>query len=102
MKFLIDGTEYPWDQRLLFTEAKAVKAHLGMKVSQWEEAIEDEDIEALGMLAWLAVRRAKPDAPDFEAFDFDLASFDTIATEAEKAAISKAQAAAKRSQRRPR
>lgn len=69
----IDGQRYPWDQRLMLSEARFLMAHFGLTASALGAALEGEDPEAIAALVTLIKRRAG-ETVDPKTLDFDINS----------------------------
>lgn len=76
MKITVEGQTYEYDGRLMASEARLLKTHVGMTVSQFGRAAQEEDIDALVFLIWLCRRRAGETDLKFSDVDFDLGSVD--------------------------
>ncbi len=86
LAFVIDGETYPFDSsRLMFSEAVAVKKHLGMTLEEFGAAVNAQDLEAIGLMVWMAKRRKLGAAAgSFADFDFDLTDMLSTAPTAEQ------------------
>lgn len=85
MKIRIEDAFYDFDaERLMLSEALAVKTYTGMSIPEWQKALEQFDPSAVQALAWLLKKRNGEDVR-FSDVDFNLAEFEVIADEGEAA-----------------
>lgn len=74
MKITVDGTVYEWDpSRMLYREASFLQRKLGMKLQEWNKALQNEDIDAVAGLVFLLRQRAGEE-PNWDNLDFDINS----------------------------
>jgi hypothetical protein len=59
LEITVDGKPYQYDPaKLLNTEAKAIQRFTGLKMSEFQTALGDENIDAITALVWLVRKRA--------------------------------------------
>lgn len=72
MKVIVDGTTYTWDPtRMLYSEAAFLQKTVGMKLTEWQKALQDQDVFAAAGLVYLMKKRAG-ETPDWDTLDFDV------------------------------
>jgi hypothetical protein len=78
LKIKVDGKEYGYDPtKLLFSEAAFVQKRTGLKVQEWQAGLAEMDAYALAGLVYILRKRAG-EAPDWDDFDFDIASLEFV------------------------
>lgn len=75
MKVQADGKTYDYQpDRLMYSEAKLIQKHTGMKLDAWQAGLRQMDPDAIAALLFTLRRRAG-EALEWDAFDFDLGTF---------------------------
>lgn len=83
MKIRIEDQFYDFDQnRLMLSEAMAVKTYTGLTIPDWQKALEAFDPQAVAALVWILKKRAGEEVR-FSELDFNLADFEVETDEDE-------------------
>lgn len=74
MKIVVEGVEYQWDaSQMLYSEGRFLQKTLKMTHREWNDALKQQDIEAVGALVYFLRKRAGED-PDWDNLEFDMNS----------------------------
>jgi len=79
LEITVDGKPYMYDPaKLMNTEAKAIQRFTGLKMSEFQTALGDENIDAITALVWLVRKRAGEVELVPEDVEFDLGSINIV------------------------